>query len=79
MNKNFEQVLEDALNATPLFDVEKFGYCHIEETYKNEVGQIIKIAVYELDSETYLIRYVNNECVLFRNITALKKEKRKPV
>lgn len=73
MNKNFQQVLADALNSVTLSEVEKIGYCHLNESYTNEVGQVIKIAVYELDSKTYLIRYVNSECVQFRDITALKK------
>lgn len=73
MSEKFEQVLEEALNAVTLSEVEEYGYCHIEESYINEVGQVIKIAVYELDSKTYLIRYVGKECVYFKDITALKK------
>ena len=73
MNEKFEQTLEEALNAVTLSEVEEYGYCHIEESYINEVGQVIKIVVYELDSKTYLIRYVDKECVQFKDITALKK------
>lgn len=73
MNNKFEMALEQALNSVPLTEVEKYGYCHLQEIYTNEIGNEIEIAVYELDSKTFLLRYVDKECVLFRNITALKR------
>jgi hypothetical protein len=73
MNSEFEIDLEKALNSATLTEVEEYGYCHLEEIYINEVGNEIKIAVYELESKTYLLRYVDKKCVLFRDITALRR------
>lgn len=72
MNSEFEMALEQALNSVTLTEVEEYGYCHLKEIYTNEVGNEIEIAVYELESKTYLLRYVDKKCVQFRDITALK-------
>ena len=73
MNNEFEKVLERAIDSTKLSEVEKYGYCHLSESYSNDAGQVIKIEVYELESKTYLVRYVDSKCVLFNDITALQK------
>lgn len=70
---NFEKVLDEAINSTMVEDIKNYGYCHFSESYTNEAGQVVKIEVYELDCKTFLIRYLDEKCVLFRDITALKK------
>lgn len=61
------------MDSLILTDVEEYGYCHLQEIYTDEIGKEIEIAVYELESKTYLLRYVDKKCVLFRDITALRK------
>ena len=73
MSKEFEKILEEVLNSDTLSQVENYGYVHLKEIYTNEFGQKIKIAVYELNSKTYLIKYVDKECIRFSDITALKQ------
>lgn len=70
MNDKYAKVLDPNLNIEILTDVKNYGYCHLSESYLNDIEQAIKIEVYELDSRTYLIRYVDDECVEFRDITA---------
>lgn len=60
------------MNSATLTEVENYGYCHLKEVYINEVGNEIEIAVYELESKTYLLRYVDKKCVQFRDITTLR-------
>jgi hypothetical protein len=69
MNDKYSKVIDQIINIDTLTDVENYGYCHLSEVYTNDIGQEIKIEVYELDSRTYLIRYVDDECVEFRDIT----------
>jgi len=71
MNK-FEKVLEEALNSKTIDEVERYGYCHFQEDYKNEIDQVINIKVYELDYKTYIIKYVDNKCVRFSDITVIQ-------
>ena len=73
MSKEFEKMLEKVLDSHTLSEVENYGYVHFEEIYTNGIGQKIKITVYELESKTYLIKYVDKECVRFSDITALKR------
>lgn len=62
------------LNGVTIEDLREYGYCHfLEEFYLDEVKTTIKIEVYELDGKTYLLRCVNNECLTFRDITAINK------
>jgi hypothetical protein len=68
---NFEEILNETLDAHTLTEVEKYGYAHFLEEFPTETGQTIKVAVYELEHKTYLIRYVDAKCVIFRDITAL--------
>ena len=73
MNSEFEIALEEALNSATLTEVEEYGYCHLKEIYTNEIGNEIGIAVYELESKTYLLKYVDGKCISFRDITPLRK------
>lgn len=67
----FEEVLNMALDADTLTEVEEYGYVHFLDYFPTETGQTVKIAVYEYNHKTYLIKYVDTECVIFRDITAL--------
>lgn len=49
--------------------IKDIGYCHWEEEYDNGYGSEIKLSIYEYDNKTYLIREVNNECIMLRDIT----------
>ena len=54
-------------------DLREYGYCFLQEVYHNEIDQKIEIEIYELDCKTYLIRCVDDRCVMFCDITATKK------
>lgn len=56
------------IDGVSLETVLEFGYCHWEEDYED--NRRIRVSIYELDSKTYLIRRVDEECVVFRDITA---------
>ena len=68
---NFEEILKEALEADTLTEVEEYGYVHFLDYFPTETGQTVKVAVYEYNHKTYLIKYVDAECVIFRDITAL--------
>lgn len=70
---NFEEINKKALDVDALAEVEEYGYVHFLEYFPTETGQTIKVAVYEYDHKTYLVRYVDAECLTFRDITALGK------
>lgn len=69
MNSEFEKALEEALNSATLTEVERDGTLLILDDYKNKVGAKIIIKIYKYESKFYYIRYVNNECVVFRDLT----------
>jgi len=71
-NDKFEDVLEEASKSATLSEVEEYGFPMFGEDYVNENGQKIKIQVYELKGKTFVIRYVDGECIEFRDITASK-------
>lgn len=69
--KSFKKIWGEVLNDNTLSEVEEYGYVMFGEEYTNEIGQKIKITIYELEGKTYLIRYVDENCVQFRDITPL--------
>ena len=69
MTNEFEKALEEALNSVTLTEVERDGTLLVLDDYKNKVGAKIIIKIYEHESKFYYIRYVNNECVVFRDLT----------
>lgn len=69
MNSEFEKALEEALNSVTLTEIERDGTLLILDDYKNKVGAKIILKIYEYESKFYYIRYVNNECVVFRDLT----------
>lgn len=71
-NDEFKNCLEAALNSATLSEVERDGYCHLEEEYMNESGQKVEAAVYELNSKIYIIKYVDKECVQFKEINLVR-------
>ena len=68
-NSKFVAMLTKKLDSPLLNEVKEYGYCHHEEEFCVD-GVIITLGVYELDHTTYLIKYVGDECVIFRDITA---------
>ena len=58
------------LNGVKIEDLREYGYCLLEEIYHNEIEEEIKVEIYELDCKTYLIRCIDDRCVMFRDITA---------
>ena len=71
MNDSFAVALQKALDATTLTEVKKYGYCHYCDEFTTNYGYRIKISVYELDGKTYIIKYVDSECTMFKDITPL--------
>lgn len=69
-NPNYEAKPKTSLNGVTLAELHEYGYCHYEEKFAFESEAQITVGVYELDNKTYLIRYVNDECVIFIDITA---------
>ena len=69
MGSNFEESLQSALNAKTIDEVENYGYCQLQEDYINDGGQTINIKIYELEGRVYFLRYVDNTCVRFGDIT----------
>lgn len=69
MNSEFEKALEEALNSVTLTEIERDGTLLILDDYMNKVGAKIILKIYEYESKFYYIRYVNNECVVFRDLT----------
>ncbi len=61
-----------AINGVTIEDLRQYGYCFLDEMFYNEIKEKITIEIYELDCKTYLIRCVNDRCVIFRDITATK-------
>lgn len=74
MNEEFAIALQEALESPILTEVERYGYCHYYDEFDND-GFKIKISIYELDGKTYIIKYVNDECTMFRDITPLPSDK----
>lgn len=70
MNNTFEEALEEALNSPILTEVERDGTVLIMDDYKNRVGAKIVIWIYKYKSRIYYIRYVNEECTVFTDLTA---------
>lgn len=64
----FAAMLTEVINEPFLSEVEKYGYCHHEDEFRVN-GVIVRLGVYELDNKTYIIKYVGDECVIFRDIT----------
>lgn len=73
MLEKYKNYFVKELDTKFLDEVKEYGYCHISESYSNETEQLIRIEVYEYDCKTYLIRYVDKECVMFKDITAIKR------
>lgn len=61
------------LNAVTLDEIKEYGYGVFQEIYTNEVGQEIKIEIYELNYKTYLTRFVDGKCVQFIDITTKRQ------
>lgn len=75
INNSFLENLKEKreLNGVKIEDLREYGYCLLEEIYHNEIEEEIKIEIYELDCKTYLVRCVDNKCVMFRDITTTNK------
>lgn len=71
MTKEFEKALEEALNSPTLTEIERDGKCLIMDDYKNHAGAKIIIKICKYESKIYYIRYVNNECTVFTDLTIL--------
>lgn len=74
MNEEKDRLMKavnKTLDALTVYAVEQYGYCHFKETYANEIGQKIEIAVYELEGKTYLSKCADEERIIFRDITAM--------
>ena len=68
MNEKFEKILEEVSNSPILSEVEEYGYRHFDESYINDIGDEIKIIINELNGKIYLLRYVNEKCVMFKEL-----------
>ena len=53
-----------------IYEVEENGYSLFNESYFGEDGHSIQVIIYEYESRTYLFKYVNEERVTFKDITA---------
>ena len=51
-------------------EIKDIGYCHWEEVYTNESGSEIKVSIYEYEKRTYLLREIDGDCIMLRDITA---------
>ena len=71
--KNIENLKEKReLNGVIIEDLREYGYCFLEEIYHNEIGEEIKVEIYELECKTYFIKSVDDRCVMFIDITSRK-------
>lgn len=73
-NPNYEAKPKTSLNGVTLAELHEYGYCHYEDELHLESGAKITVSVYELDNKTYLIKYVDDECVMLRDITATRRQ-----
>lgn len=68
-HSEFKSALDEALKSVTLDQVEKHGKCIMIEEYINGVGQTVKAMVYAYNSRLYSVRYVEDVCSMFKDIT----------
>ncbi len=66
---NFDRALNRALKADTLTEIVEHDDCLFHEAYTNECGQHISIKLYAYKGKTYVVRYVDDECVAFFDVT----------
>ena len=70
----FEEILEEILESDTLEQIKKYGHLIFIDVHFDDVGQEIEITIFEYHNKIYLIKYVDEECVMFDNITPCKEE-----
>ena len=65
----FERALDRALKADTLTEVVEHDDCLFQEVYTNECGQRISVHLYAYKGKTYVVRYVDDVCVSFFDVT----------
>ena len=73
MNEKMIRATKEEDNSSLIAEIEEYGYCQFSETYTEKIGlakQETRVAVYELNGKTYLLKYVNGKNVVFHDITA---------
>lgn len=79
MNEEFAIALQQAIDSTILTQVEEYGYCHYYDEFTRNYGFKITIAIYELEGKTYFVKYVDDVCTMFKDITPLPSDKKEEV
>lgn len=70
-DRNFVEGLKEKreLNGVTTEQLKEFGYLNYQEIVYNRDTQEIKIEIYTLDHKTYLLKFVDGECMQFIDIT----------
>lgn len=60
------------INGVTIEDLRLYGYCFLNEVFYNSVNEKITVEIYGFNNRAYLIRCVNDKCVMFEDIMTTK-------
>ena len=60
------------INGKTIEDIRLYGYCFFNKDFYNKIEEKITVEIYEFEGKTYLIRSVDDKCVMFEDLTAIK-------